>query len=131
MRRVAHLVLITTVLAASALVAVPAAAQPASRVVTDGAARFEVLSPTLVRLEYAGDKHFTDAGTFNAIGRDAFTVPKYSTAVENGWRVIRTDQVTLRYKRGSGPFTADNVELDLNDGGTNVAAHPSWPTQAS
>ncbi|HEY3715460.1 MAG TPA: TIM-barrel domain-containing protein [Jatrophihabitantaceae bacterium] len=119
------------VLAASAVVAVPAAAKPASRTVVDGQARFEVLSPTLIRLEYAGDKHFTDAGTFNAVSRDTFTVPKYRTAVENGWRVIRTDQVTLKYRRGSGPFTADNVELDLNDGGTNVQAHPAWPTQAS
>src|SRR5947208_15801247 len=101
MRRVAHLVLITTVLAASALVAVPASAKPASRVVTDGAARFEVLSPTLIRLEYAGDKHFEDAGTFNAIGRDTFAVPRYRTDVENGWRVIRTDRVTLKYRRGS------------------------------
>jgi hypothetical protein len=31
-----------------------------------------VLSPTLVRTEYAGDAHFVDAATFNAIGRDGF-----------------------------------------------------------
>ena len=38
--------------------------------VTSGHARFEVLSPTLIRMEYAGDDTFTDAATFNAIGRD-------------------------------------------------------------
>ena len=47
------------------------AAAQASAVIS-GDARFEVLSPTLIRTEYAGDAHFTDAATFNAIGRDNF-----------------------------------------------------------
>ncbi|MEV0185218.1 hypothetical protein AB0I54_38995 [Streptomyces sp. NPDC050625] len=38
-------------------------------------ARFEVLSPTLIRTEYAGDGHFEDRATFNAIGRSSFTPP--------------------------------------------------------
>src|SRR4051812_48513846 len=32
--------------------------------VRSGDARFEVLSPTLIRMEYAGDGKFTDAATF-------------------------------------------------------------------
>ena len=32
-------------------------------------ARFEVLTPTLIRMEYAGDNQFQDAATFNAVNR--------------------------------------------------------------
>lgn len=42
--------------------------------VRSGDARFEVLSPTLIRTEYQKDGRFTDAATFNAIGRDDFPV---------------------------------------------------------
>lgn len=38
-------------------------------------ARFQVLSPTLIRTEYAGDGRFEDRSTFNAIGRGSFTPP--------------------------------------------------------
>ena len=119
-------IFVVGVLVLSGLSAVPASAAPPSRVVHDGSARFEVLSPTLIRLEYAGDQHFDDASTFNAIGRDTFAVPRYTSSVDQGWRVIRTDKVTLKYREGSGPFTAENVELDLRDGGSTVRAHPSW-----
>ena len=53
--------------------ATPAPSQTATRsAVVSGDARFEVLSPTLIRTEYAGDAHFVDAATFNAVGRDEF-----------------------------------------------------------
>ena len=48
------------------------AADTQPQTVISGDARFEVLSPTLIRTEYAGDAKFTDAATFNAIGRDDF-----------------------------------------------------------
>src|SRR6266508_2472567 len=45
--------------------AIPASANPvvptASHTVRDGSARFEVLTPTLIRLEYAADGRFEDA----------------------------------------------------------------------
>ncbi len=126
-------IMVVGVLALSAMSAVPAAAStpPNSGVVKDGQARFEVLSPTLIRLEYAGDNRFEDAGTFNAVGRNSFSEPPYATDVENGWRVIRTGKITLRYRQGSGPFTDSNVVLDVDDGNATVHAHPSWPTQAT
>lgn len=36
--------------------------------VVSGQARFEVLSPTLIRTEFAADGRFTDAATFNVGG---------------------------------------------------------------
>jgi hypothetical protein len=45
-------------------------ARAATSVVVDGNARFQVLTPTVVRMEYAGDARFQDAPTFNAIKRE-------------------------------------------------------------
>src|ERR1051325_4745792 len=59
---------------------VPAEALAAAAAVSDGSARFTVLTPTLIRLEYAEDLAFQDAATFNAVNR-SFAVPPFTTAV--------------------------------------------------
>ncbi|MEV0405562.1 TIM-barrel domain-containing protein [Actinoallomurus sp. NPDC050550] len=109
----------------------PAAAAAAGgradrQAVRSGDARFEVLSPTLIRMEYAGDGAFTDAATFNAVGRDGFGRTPYRKKVAGGWLTIDTGRLTLRYKVGSGPFTADNVSVRLRTGAQTVTAHPTF-----
>jgi alpha-glucosidase (family GH31 glycosyl hydrolase) len=94
--------------------------------ITSGSARFEVLSPTLVRTEYAGDKKFVDAATFNAIGRDGFAPTHYTTSTRDGWLTIRTSALTLKYKVGSGQFSAGNLTVTENAGRQAVTADP-WP----
>src|SRR6059058_902836 len=61
----------------------PALGDSPSPIVIDGQARFEVLSPTLIRLEYAADGNFEDRATFNAVNR-GFPVPSFSTSVSGG-----------------------------------------------
>lgn len=87
----------------------PATAQP-NGTVTSGQARFQVLSPTLIRSEFAGDRVFENQATYNVVNR-TFPRTAYSTRTENGWLVITTSAMTLRYRVGSGPFRADNIEL--------------------
>ena len=112
---------------ASVVAAAPVAAEPRpSGTVVDGAARFEVLTPTLIRLEYAADGHFQNGTTFNVVNRN-FPVPRYDTEVEHGWRVIRTEDLVLRYREDSGPFTAANTAITLSVGGRAVTANPTWP----
>ncbi|TDD63285.1 DUF5110 domain-containing protein [Kribbella antibiotica] len=106
----------------TALAAPPPA--PIRSVVTDGNARFQVLSPTLIRVEYAEDRKFEDATTFTAINR-AFTQTPYTTKVTaDGFREIRTSGLTLRYKRDSGPFTRTNLSMVV--AGNNAA--PAFPS---
>ncbi|WP_433293788.1 ricin-type beta-trefoil lectin domain protein [Actinoplanes sp. CA-030573] len=112
--------------------AAPAAAAPASALaapVTDGNARFQVLTPTLIRTEYAGDGVFTDAATFTAINR-SFPAAAYTTTVTaDGYREIRTSALTLRYKQNSGPFTAANLSVAITaTGATALPAFPSYCT---
>ena len=106
------------------------ATTPGPAAVRDGHARFEVLTPTLIRLEYAGDDHFEDRTTMTAVNR-AFPTPQYSTTIDGGTRVIRTEAMTLRYTRDSGPFTPQNLQISLSVGGTAVTAQPNWTAGAN
>ncbi|MHB9856956.1 TIM-barrel domain-containing protein [Streptomyces sp. YIM S03343] len=92
--------------------------------VTVANARFEVLSPTLIRTEYAGDGTFENQPTFNAIGRNSFTPPPYTSSVKDGVLTITTSALTLRYVVGSGPFGAENLSVSLRAGRSQVLAAP-------
>ncbi|MEU4520219.1 TIM-barrel domain-containing protein [Amycolatopsis sp. NPDC024027] len=109
---------------AAVAVATPAVAGPASQTVTAGNARFQVLSPTLIRTEYAGDGRFTDAATFNAVGRGAFPSTPYTSTVSGGVLTIKTSATTLTYRLNSGPFDGGNLELRTTAGATPVLAAP-------
>ncbi|GAB2484019.1 TIM-barrel domain-containing protein [Jatrophihabitans fulvus] len=111
--------------------AAPSAPSARQRAVVSGDARFEVLSPTVIRTEYAGDAHFVDAATFNAVGRDGFPRTRFTSKVVGGWLTIDTSAVTLRYKVGSGPFTAKNLKVLVDDGGHRVTAAPWSGTAAA
>src|SRR3954452_8611960 len=114
------------VLALAPGVASESSASPGSAVVTDRHARFEVLTPTLIRLEYAADGRFEDATTFNVVNRD-FPVPHYTTDVVDGWREIDTGQMTVRYQEDSGKFTPQNTSISVPVAGVWQTGHPSWP----
>lgn len=92
--------------------------------VTSGSARFQILSPTLIRTEYAQDGKFADSATFNAIGRTAFAPTSYTSSTSDGWLTISTSALTLRYQEGSGPFDAQNLSVRLSAGGSPVDAAP-------
>lgn len=93
----------------------PAAADEpqATTTVVSGKARFEFLTPSLLRMEYAPSGHFVDTATAVVQQR---TWPKVAirTAQENGWLVVRTSDMTLRYRPDSGPFAANNLQVAWN-----------------
>ncbi|WP_305787228.1 TIM-barrel domain-containing protein [Symbioplanes lichenis] len=116
----------TTVVVAGLVLAASSPADATRRTardnaVTSGNARFEVLSPTLIRTEYGAK---LDGATFNVIGRDDFAPVKFSKRVDRGWLTIDTGAVTLRYKVGSGSFTKDNLTVQLRTGRQTVQAAP-------
>jgi hypothetical protein len=94
------------------------------KAVVSGNARFEVLSPTLIRTEYAADGKFSDAATFNVVGRDKFGPVSFKKSTSNGWLTIDTGSVTLRYRVGSGAFTTANLTVQLTAGRQTVQAAP-------
>jgi alpha-glucosidase (family GH31 glycosyl hydrolase) len=80
--------------------------------VVAGDARFEVLAPDVVRMEYSPTGSFLDQPTFTVLDRD-FVVPKYTKTVADGWLTLRTSSLVLRYKLGSGPFGPTNTDVKL------------------
>jgi hypothetical protein len=96
-----------------------------SAIVRSGDARIEVLSPTLLRLEYSPSATFENEPTVNALNR-RMPVPSYSVHIAAGWLTLRTSRATLRYKVGSGPFTALNTSLRFADGRAMTTVHPTW-----
>jgi hypothetical protein len=89
-----------------------------------GHLRVQVLSPTLLRLEYAADDHFEDRPTFNAVDRDPART-WFQARTTNGELTVRTSAVTLHYKLDAGPVAAANTTLDL--GGKKI--HPGFGVQ--
>jgi hypothetical protein len=95
--------------------------------VVAGDARFEVLAPDVIRLEYSPTGSFLNQPTFNILDRD-FTVPPYTVSRDDGWLTIRTSGMVLRYQLGSGAFSTANTRLELlgkTASGTS-SVQPSW-----
>jgi hypothetical protein len=100
----------------------------AQATVLSGDARFEVLTPEVIRMEYSPTGSFLNDPTFDILDRD-FTVPAYTSSVSGGWLTITTSQLTLRYQVGSGPFTAVNTQMQLLGAlppGASANVTPSW-----
>ncbi len=108
---------------AEAAVVTPSATAARPGVVVDGDARFEVITPSLIRLEYAEDGRFEDRPTMT-VPRTPRAVPAYTTEIVDGWRVIRTEQVVLKWRRGSGSFAAADLRLRYLDRGAEKVV---WP----
>lgn len=94
--------------------------------VTAGNARFEFLTPSLVRLEYSPSGAFIDAPTAVVQKRDwpALAVQR---SEHDGWLSIATDEVIVRYQLRSGAFTAANLVVSWKD--HSGAVHTWHPGQ--
>jgi alpha-glucosidase (family GH31 glycosyl hydrolase) len=86
-----------------------------------GDARFEFLTPSLVRMEYSPTGTFVDARTAVVQKRDWAKVPVQSSQ-KDGWLILASSEVTVRYRLKSGPFTANNLKVSWNrpSGGTHA-----------
>jgi alpha-glucosidase (family GH31 glycosyl hydrolase) len=91
--------------------------------VTAGNARFEFLTSTLVRIEYASSGKFVDVPTAVVEKRDWPDVEVHQKT-ESGWLVASTDAMTLRYKLQSGAFSATNLEVNWTVHGETHTWHP-------
>ena len=93
-------------------------ADPAA-VVVSGNARFTVLTPEMIRIEYSDSGVFEDRATFAVINRN-LEVPVFHTADDSSYLYITTDRLKLKYRKGTDPVTVpasgDNlsIEFDLN-----------------
>ena len=96
-------------------------------IVIAGHARFSVLTPQLVRMEWAADGTFEDHATLVFLNRK-LPVPKFTheTAPDGGRTVIKTSVLTLDYAPGNldGKFSADNLSITFILNGKEMVWKP-------
>lgn len=92
-------------------------------VVVCGNARFTVLTPELIRMEWNENGKFEDNKTLTFVNRN-LTVPKFSKSVSKSGATVKTDALTLRYRNDGKPFDAKNLEITMKVDGKNVKWTP-------
>ncbi len=92
-------------------------------VIISGQARFTILTPQLIRIEWDDDAKFEDHASLVFINR-LMPVPPFKQSVQKGWLTINTGKIVLRYKQKSGVFTAENLEVAFSIGAAKFTWHP-------
>jgi alpha-glucosidase len=115
----------------------PAADDPVAdpkAIVTFGHARFTVLTPQLIRMEWSADGEFEDHASLVFINR-RLPVPKFESSVNKGGAhpalTITTDVLTLTYAPPDedGQFTADDLKIAVRFDSSQVEWHPGLVDQ--
>lgn len=88
-----------------------------------GKARFTVIAPELVRMEYSKDAAFMDEPTLFAINRDARTT-EYTVTTENGKTIIETSRFKLTYTPDGNIFSPQNLQAEIKKGNEIVTWTP-------
>jgi len=99
-------------------------------VVTVGHARFTVLTPQMIRMEWSDDGKFENHASFVFLNRN-LPVPKFTHAISqsgaNAVLTIKTDNLTLTYTSINGRFSRfdpQNLSVSFQLDGKEVVWHP-------
>lgn len=84
-------------------------------VYSDANVRFTLISDGVVRMEYAPDGKFIDDKSFIAVCRE-YPAVEYKLKKGGKWLEISTSKMKVRYRKGSGAFTADNLKITAPKG---------------
>ena len=119
--------LITFVLFALAL-PFTALAQNKNIAYQDDNVRFTIITDGVIRMEYAPNAAFVDAPSQVAVIRD---YPEVAYQLKTGNTIeITTSKLKLQYKKGTGPFTAENLTVSSQKGVTpSFVWHPGMTQQ--
>ena len=116
-------------LPAAAMAQTPNPVADSAAIVTQGHARFTVLTDMLLRMEYAPNDSFTDNATLTFVNRN-LPVPAFTVKHSGGWLIINTAHLALRYQENSGKFNAHNLEIAYVDNlvtpAGNIAPRYLW-----
>ncbi|MDP4173981.1 MAG: glycoside hydrolase family 31 protein [Bacteroidota bacterium] len=96
--------------------------------VTSGNARFTVITPQLIRMEYSDNGKFEDHASFVVINRK-LDPPKYSLKEKDGWLEINTEKLKLEYKKNSGKFSSNNLRITFQLNNKQVTWHPGMKNE--
>ncbi len=115
---------------ATAIQAAGPVANPEAVVVV-GNARFTVLTPEMIRIEYSDKGKFEDRATFAIQNRDLESVPAFKKSEDGEFLYITTDRLSLKYRKGTDPRTVPaspaNLTVTMNHNGQPVTWYPGKP----
>ena len=89
--------------------------------VVAGNARFTVLTPQLIRMEWSEDGKFEDRATLTFVNRK-LEVPQFKVRQSKSKLTITTSNVTLTYLKGA-KFSAENLKAEILVNGEKVVWH--------
>jgi alpha-glucosidase (family GH31 glycosyl hydrolase) len=100
-------------------------------VIIDGHARFTILTPQLIRIEWAADGNFEDRPSFVFLNR-RMPVPQFTVKHRGKTLLIETSALLLQYKpRADGKFAPTNLSISLTDfhlsNQPQITWHPGQP----
>ncbi len=99
-------------------------------VVTSGNARFTVLTPEMIRIEYSDKGVFEDRATFTVVNRQ-LAVPQYKTSEDETFLYLETAKLKMKYRKGSNPKTlpasSSNLSITIDHNGREVLWYPGKP----
>jgi alpha-glucosidase (family GH31 glycosyl hydrolase) len=87
-----------------------ALASPGALVKEGKEIRFTILTPQLIRLEWDSTGLFNDNASFIVVNRH-LPVPSFTVTRTNGWLVITTAALEIRYRLQSGKFDNGNLAI--------------------
>jgi alpha-glucosidase (family GH31 glycosyl hydrolase) len=80
-----------------------------------GNARFTILTPEMIRMEWDSTGQFTDQATLFVINRN-LPVPEFTKKESRNSITIKTNRLVLKYKKRTGQFTSENLEITYSNG---------------
>lgn len=104
-------------------------ANEGSMIVTSNV-RFTVLTPELIRMEWDSLGKFEDKASLVIINRN-LPVPRFTKVETGNWLIIKTDQLVLKYKKGSGKFTPGNLQISFTGKNNKTIWKPGTPNNGN
>ena len=77
-------------------------------IVKCGNARFTVLTPEMIRIEYSAKGTFEDQATFTVVNRN-LDVPQFTKTEDDTYLYITTSNLKLKYRKGTDPRTISEI----------------------
>lgn len=71
---------------------------PSEAIVISGNARFTVLTPEMIRIEYSENARFEDRATFTVLNRK-LDVPAFTKSEDDTFLYIETSNLKLKYRK--------------------------------
>jgi len=96
-----------------------------------GAARFTVLTPAMIRLEWSPDGRFEDRPSYVFVNRYALAPSPYSFMSGDEWLTLETEDLLLRYRRGADRFSSDTLSIRLKADETPITWRPGMKDEGN